>query len=88
MIVLYQAMSLWATLVDHFGWSHTDAAKTCLLILSIMNTCVLTVGAVYSVGILAERPAGLDVWQILCALVIMYISQPALMAGESGMRHL
>lgn len=88
MIALYQALSLWATLVDHFGWSHSDAAKTCLLILSIMNTCVLTVGAVYSVGILAERPAGLDVWQILCALVIMYISQPVLRAGESGMGHL
>ena len=79
---------VWATVVDHFGWSQKDAAKTCLLLLSIVNTCVLTVGVVYSVGIMAERPAGLDVWQILCALATMYVSQPVLRAGESGMRHL
>jgi len=74
--------------VDHFGWSHHDAAKNCLLVLSVVNTCVLTVGVVYYVGILAERPAGLDVWQILCALVSMYVSQPVLRSGESGMHHL
>ena len=79
-------MSLWATLVDHFGWSRHVEAKTCLLILSVMNTCVLTVGAVYSIGILAERPAGLDVWQILFALFMMYITQPVFRTGESGMR--
>ncbi len=49
---------------------------------------MLTVGVVYYVGILAERPAGLDVWQILCALVSMYVSQPVLRSGESGMHHL
>ena len=49
-----------AILMDHFGQPHTDAATTCLLVLTlrVMNICVLTVGAVCSVGILAEQPAG------------------------------
>ena len=27
-IITYQALSLWATLVDHFSWSHHDAARS------------------------------------------------------------
>ena len=52
-----------------FGWDHVDAVKLEVLVITITNICVLMVGAMYSVGMLAERPAGLGVWQILCALL-------------------
>lgn len=54
-------------LLEHVLWT---------IVVRIRNTCVLTI------GILAERPVGLHVWQTLCTLSSMYTMQPAVDLGR------
>ena len=65
-----------ATLADKFDWPHHVAATRCLLAMTIVDKIVLTVGAAYTVGVLAESPVGVSVWQILFALMSKYIVHP------------
>lgn len=83
-----QILSIWALLADSLDWRHQDAAHMCLLVIGVINIALATVGVVYVTDILAQRPAGFDIVQILGTLCSQYVMQPALKAVDNGINWL
>ena len=87
-VIMYQILSIWALLADSLDWRHHDAANICLLVIGVTNIALATVGVVYVTDILAQRPAGFDIVQILGMLCSEYVMQPALKAVDNGINWL
>ena len=87
-VIMYQLLSIWALLADSLDWRHHDAAKTCQLVIGVTNIALATIGVVYVTDILAQRPAGFDIVQILVMLCSQYLMQPALKAADGGLNWL
>ena len=87
-VIMYQMLSIWALLADSLDWRHYDAAHISLLVIGVTNIALATVGVVYVSDILAQRPAGFDIVQILGVLCSQYVMQPALKAVDNGINWL
>ena len=87
-VIMYQILSIWALIADSLDWRHHDAAHICLLVIGVTNIALATVGVVYVTDILAQRPAGFDIVQILGMLCSPYVMQPALKAVDNGINWL
>ena len=88
MVIMYQILSIWALLAGSLNWRHHAAAKICLLVTGVTNQALATVGVVYVTDILAERPAGFDIVQIVVMLCSQCNIQPALKAADNGINWL
>ena len=83
-VLMYQILSIWALLVDSLDWRHHDAAHICLLVIGVANIALATIGVIYVTDILAQRPAGFGIVQILGMPCSQYVMQPALKAVDNG----
>lgn len=49
-IIKYQALSIWATLVDHFDWPTHGFAKIYLLATGLINTALMSIVVLCTIG--------------------------------------
>ncbi len=78
MVIMCQALSIWATLVYYIDWPTHGFAKIYLMATGLIITALVITVVLYTTGILAQCPAGFDVVQIVCTLCSENVVQPPL----------